>query len=468
MIRTTDMAVIVSSAQNEIAEMKKLGLDIAPHRKRMNDGGLDEKFKEAKDPLRLVFVCAMWLTGFDAPSCSTIYLDKPMRNHTLMQTIARANRVFPGKHSGLIVDYANVFESLEKALALYAKGKGGERPIRDKQRLVDGLRQAIHYVTALCQVHGVSLKEIEGLGAGTLERLTRIAEAVETLISPDPLRKDFLAHERYVCTLFQAVKPDPSLLECASRVSCLATIAASLRERTGEGPADISAVMADLNKILDASVAADGFHIPQGKSGNGVIDLTKIDFEALAQRFGKSKTKQIDLEQLKAAIRAQLDKLIRLNRTRADYLTKFEELIDAYNAGSRNIDELFRELLALSRSLNKEQERHVRENLSEEELVIFDILTRPAPELRAAERAELKKVARDLLSKLKQLLVLDWRHTVAARSKVKLAIEDVLDQGLPRAYTPDIYKQKCSAVFEHVYETYGDRGPSPYVSQPGL
>ena len=467
-IHTTDMAVIVSSAQNEIAEMKKLGLDIAPHRKRMNDGGLDEKFKEAKDPLRLVFVCAMWLTGFDAPSCSTIYLDKPMRNHTLMQTIARANRVFPGKHSGLIVDYANVFESLEKALALYAKGKGGERPIRDKQKLVDGLREAIHHVTSFCRLHGVSLEKIEAAATGSLDRLTRIAEAVEALISPDPLRKDFLAQEHYVHTLFQAVKPDPTVLECASRVSCLATIAASLRERTGEGPADISAVMADLNKILDASVAADGFHIPQGKSGNGVIDLTKIDFEALAQRFGKSKTKQIDLEQLKAAIRAQLDKLIRLNRTRADYLTKFEELIDAYNAGSRNIDELFRELLALSRSLNKEQERHVRENLSEEELVIFDILTRPAPELRAAERAELKKVARHLLSKLKQLLVLDWRHTVAARSKVKLAIEDVLDQGLPRAYTPDIYKQKCSAVFEHVYETYGDRGPSPYVSQPGL
>lgn len=467
-IHTTDMAVIVSSAQNEIAEMKKLGLDIAPHRKRMNDGGLDEKFKEAKDPLRLVFVCAMWLTGFDAPSCSTIYLDKPMRNHTLMQTIARANRVFPGKHSGLIVDYANVFESLEKALALYAKGKGGERPIRDKQKLVDGLREAIHHVTTFCRLHGVSLEKIEAAATGSLDRLTRIAEAVEALISPDPLRKDFLAQERYVHTLFQAVKPDPTVLECAARVSCLATIAASLRERTGEGPADISAVMADLNKILDASVAADGFHIPQGTTGHGVIDLTRIDFEALTQRFGKSKTKQIDLEQLKAAIRAQLDKLIRLNRTKADYLTKFEELIDAYNAGSRNIDELFRELLALSRSLNEEQERHVRENLSEEELVIFDILTRQAPELRAEERTELKKVARDVLSKLKQLLVLDWRHTVAARSKVKLAIEDVLDQGLPRAYTPDIYKQKCSAVFEHVYETYGDRGPSPYVSQHGF
>jgi type I restriction enzyme R subunit len=465
-IRTTDMALIVSPGQNEIEQMKKLGLDIAPHRKRMNDQALDEKFKDAKDPLRLVFVCAMWLTGFDAPSCSTIYLDKPMRNHTLMQTIARANRVFPGKHSGLIVDYANVFESLEKALAIYAKGKGGERPIRDKQKLVESLRQAITTATAFCQAHSVSLEEIEQISAGSLDRLTKIAEAVEALISPDPLRKDFLAQERWVRTLFQAVKPDPSVLEFASRVACLTTIAESIRERTGEGPADISHVMTDLNKILDASVAADGFHIPQSEAGQAVIDLTKIDFEALAKRFGKSKTKNIDLEQLKAAIRSQLDKLVRLNRTRADYLAKFEELIESYNVGSRNIDELFKELLALSRSLNEEQERHVRENLSEEQLVIFDILTRPAPELTAEERVELKKVAKDLLEKLKQLLVLNWRQTVTARSRVKLAIEDMLDQGLPRAYTPDLYKQKCSAVFEHFYEAYGDKGVSLYRSHP--
>jgi type I restriction enzyme, R subunit len=466
-IRTTDMALIVSPGQNEIEQMKTLGLNIAPHRKRMNDETLDEKFKEAKDPLRLVFVCAMWLTGFDAPSCSTIYLDKPMRNHTLMQTIARANRVFPGKHSGLIVDYANVFASLEKALAIYAKGRSGEQPIRDKQKLVESLRQAITETEAFCLTHAVHLGEIEQTPAGSLDRLTKIADAVECLTSPDPLRKDFLAHERWVHTLFQAVKPDPAVLECSGRVACLTIIAETIRERTGEGPADISAVMTDLNKILDASVAADGFHIPQTKSGHGVIDLTKIDFEALAKRFRKSRTKNIDLEQLKGAIRSQLEKLIRLNRTRADYLAKFEELIESYNAGSRNIDELFKELLALSRSLNDEQERHVRENLSEEELVIFDILTRPAPELSAEERAELKKVTKDLLEKLKQLLVLNWRQTVTARSRVKLTIEDVLDQGLPRAYTPDLYKQKCSAVFEHFYESYGDKGASLYRSYPG-
>jgi len=463
-LRGTNMAVIVSAAQNEIEDMKALGLNIVPHRKRMNDEPLDEKFKDPNDPLSLVFLCAMWLTGFDVPSCSTVYLDKPMRNHTLMQTIARANRVFPGKHSGLIVDYANVFASLEQALAIYGKGRGGERPVRDKQKLVEELRKALAEIAAFCSSHGVNIVAIEHTAAGSLERLTQIAEAVERLISPDPIRKDYLAQERWVRTLFQAVKPDPGVLEFSSRVACLTTIAETIRERSGMGPADISGVMADINHILDQSIAADGFVIAEREKGYGVIDLTKIDFEALAKRFGKSKTRNIELEQLKAAIRAHLDKLIRLNRTRTDYLAKFEELIESYNAGSRNIEELFAELLALSRALNEEQQRHVRERFSEEELVIFDILTRPAPELSPEERNEVKKVARELLEKLKQLLVLNWRQKATARSQVKLAIEDVLDHGLPRKYPPGLYKQKCAAVFEHFYETYGDKGASLYQS----
>jgi type I restriction enzyme R subunit len=187
------------------------------------------------------------------------------------------------------------------------------------------------------------------------------------------------------------------------------------------------------------------------------MDLSKIDFEALRRRFKESKHRNTDLEVLKAAIRAMLERLIRLNKTRADFAEKFEELIESYNAGSRNIEELFQELLKLSRSLSDEQQRHVRENLTEEELVIFDILTRPAPELSAEERAEVKKVARELLNRLQQLLVLNWRQKSSARSQVKLAIEDVLDTGLPRIYDKPLYEQKCSAVFEHVFESYPER-----------
>jgi type I restriction enzyme R subunit len=179
----------------------------------------------------------------------------------------------------------------------------------------------------------------------------RIGKAVNALISPDPLRKEFLAHEKVVRTLFQAVKPDPAIIELVSAVSCLGTIADEIRTRTGAGRSgDISGVLADVNRLLDDSIAADGFQIEEDSTSQqqGFIDLTKIDFETLAKRFAKSNTKNVELEQLKVAIRTQLDKLVRLNRTRIDFLEKFEELIESYNQGSRNIDELFRELVALS------------------------------------------------------------------------------------------------------------------------
>ena len=460
-LTTTDMAVIVSPGQNEIQQMQKLGLDIEPHRKRMNESnpGLDEKFKDTDDPLRLAFVCAMWLTGFDAPSCSTVYLDKPMRNHTLMQTIARANRVFPGKHSGLIVDYANVFASLEKALAIYGAGKDGTSPVKDKDQLVAELRRSVVDATTFCAKHGVMLADMEQLNGGGLERLQAIADALNALISPDPLRRDFFGHERLVSTLYKAVKPDPVALEFASRVACLATIAEAIRAKLNPNPPDISKVLGDINTLLDESITGHAIR----DQGPPALDLSKINFEALASRFKQSKHKNTDLEVLKAAIRAKLEKMVELNRTRADFSEKFEELIESYNAGSRTIEALYQELLDLSNSLNVEEQRHVRENITEEELVIFDILTRPSPELGTEERAEVKKVARELLARLKELLVLNWRQKSTARSQLKLTIEDTLDSGLPRAYTPELYQQKCSAVFEHVFESYPERNAGVYA-----
>ena len=461
-LTTTDMALIVSPGQNEIAQMKSLGLDIEPHRKRMNESqpGLDERFKDTTDPLRLVFVCAMWLTGFDAPSCSTVYLDKPMRNHTLMQTIARANRVYPGKHSGTIVDYANVFASLEKALAIYGAGKDGQNPVKEKQKLVEELRKSIADATTFCLAHQVDLSKIEQLESGSLERLKHIEDATDFLISPDPLRREFLAHERLVAMLFRAVKPDPSALEFQARVACISTIGAAIRAKLNPSPADISAVMGGISALLDNSIT--GMAIPAG--GPAALDLSKLNFEILAKRFRESKRKNTDLEVLKAAIHAQLSHMIQLNRTRTDFAERFEALIDSYNAGSRSVEELFDELLKLSASLSEEQRRHVRENMTEEELVIFDILTRPAPELSTEERAAVKKVARQLLVRLKDLLVLNWRQKAAARSQLKLAIEDALDSGLPRAYSPELYRQKCSAVFEHFYEAYPERNLGVYAA----
>ena len=459
-LEETDMALIVSPAQNEIEQMRKLGLDIEPHRKRMKDShpGLDEKFKDTQDNLRIVFVCAMWLTGFDAPSCSTVYLDKPMRNHTLMQTIARANRVFTGKHSGTIVDYANVFSSLEKALAIYGAGKDGANPVKEKAQLVVALREAVISTTKFCNDHGVDLAAMEELPLGAIERLSAVENAIDALIGPDSVRRSFLAHEKLLETLYRAVKPDVVVNEFSHRVLAIATLAGAIRAKLRPNAPDISAILKQIDELLDESIT--GVHIRE--DGPAAINLSEINFEALSKRFKESKHKNTDLAVLKAAIFARLEKMVQLNRTRTDFTEKFEALIESYNNGSRNIEQLFEELLKLSNSLDDEQERHVRESLSEEELVIFDILTRPAPELTAAERNEVKRVAKDLLSRMKELLVLNWRHKSAARASLKIAIEDTLDT-LPNSYDRPLYTRKCSILFEHVYESYPEKNAGIYA-----
>ena len=236
-------------------------------------------------------------------------------------------------------------------------------------------------------------------------------------------------------------------------------IAGAIRAKLNPDPADISEVMASINRTLDAAIS--GVAIPT-KPG-ATLDLSKIDFEALAARFKKSKEKNTDLEVLKAAIRAQLEKMIELNPTRADFRDKFEEMIEEYNNGSRNIEDLFNELVKLTKSLSQEEQRHVREQMTEEELVVFDILLKPAPELTTEERTEVKKVVRELLARLKALLVINWRQKSSARSQLKITIEDVLDTGLPRKFTPELYKEKCSALFEHMYEKYPERDRGIYT-----
>jgi type I restriction enzyme R subunit len=449
-LRELDMALIVSPGQNEVEAMRAKGLDILPHRRRMNDEDLAAKFKKPEDRLRLVFVCAMWLTGFDAPSCSTVYLDKPMRNHTLMQTIARANRVYPGKHSGVIVDYANVFLALEKALSMYGTGGGGGVPLRNKDELAEELREAMAEATAFCLDHGVDVAAIEALPVAGMDRLAKVADAVERLISPDERRKDFLAHGRLVAALYRALKPHPAAAEFSVRVSVLNVVAEAIKERLTPAPIDLDDVLRSIDRVLDASIKGRPM-VREGKR----IDLSKIDFAALKAKFEKSANQQTELEQLKAAIRAQLERMVEINASRIDFLERFEELIEAYNSGSATIGQLFGQLVELTQDMSEEQQRHVREQLTEEELVIFDILTRPAPSLSEAEKAEVKKVAREMLARIRALLVLDWKSRRQTVASVRQEIDESLD-ALPAKYDAELYNAKCAGVFDHLYQKYGD------------
>jgi len=361
------------------------------------------------------------------------------------------------------VDYANVFASLERALAIYAQGRGGKLPVRDKKALVAELRQAVKEATAFCKSREVDLAKIEGASPEKFERAQAVEDGANRLLAPEAVKRDFLARARLVDALYGAVKPDPVAVEFATRCGSIRALADYIRNRTD--PPDISHVMQGIQELLDRSIGAEPFKIKEQGKASGVqgIDLSKIDFEKLAKRFEKTKPTSSDLERLKAAVKAQLERMVRLNRTRADYLEKFEALIEAYNSGSRNIEEIFKDLVALSRVLTEEQDRHVREHLSEEELTVFDILTWPGPKLSAEERDEVKKVARQLLKKLHELLVLGWRQKIQARAKVRIEIEDTLEN-LPRAYGKELYEKKCNTLFEHVYEAYVGEGRSVFTA----
>jgi type I restriction enzyme R subunit len=462
----TDMAVVVSQSQNEIEDMKAKGLDIAPHRRRMVKEDLDVKFKDDKDPFRIVFVCAMWMTGFDVPSCSTIYLDKLMRNHTLMQTIARANRVFKDKNNGLIVDYVGVFRNLQKALAIYGSDprgglKEGEMPVKDKSALVEELEGAIEEATYFCTERGVILERLRA--AEGFERVKLLDDAVEAIILNDELKRRYLSLAASVIRLYKAILPHPTANQFSPVKTLFAVLAEKIYSLTPE--ADISEVMGTVEGLLDESISSQGYAIAGPRPGfnpDALVDLSKIDFEALRARF-ESNRRRTEAEKLKSTVSITLKNMIRLNRSRMDYLKRFQEMIDEYNSGSMNVELFFKKLVEFTKELNAEEKRSLAEQLTEEELAIFDLLTKPEITLSKKEEQQVKKVAQSLLETLKrEKLVLDWRKRQQSRADVRLCIEETLDR-LPPVYDPPLYRQKCDVVYQHVYDSYYGLGRSVYT-----
>ncbi len=469
LMETTDMAVVISQGQNEVSTLDKQGLDIRPHRARMNNEDLAEKFKAPADPLRLVFVCAMWMTGFDAPSVSTIYLDRPMRNHTLMQTIARANRVFPDKDNGLIVDYVGVFRNLEKALAIYGAANaeaGVDSPIQDVDALVAELGQAIAEVIGYCAPHGVDLEAMRD--ASGFAHIALRDAAVETLLGDEETRTTFLASARQVRKLFKALLPDPAAAAHQRTVAAIKVLADRITDVSRPPKADLDAVADAVDALLDRSVGAEEYVIraaAEGSEPDPLIDLSQIDFEGLAAAFAGRKRAETD--RLATLLKQRAVSAATRNPTRYDLVLRIEELIAEYNAGSVNIDEYLRRLVELSQTLSQEEQRAVREDLTEEELAIFDVLTKPDPVLTDDERTAVKASAKRLLTHLHDKLVLDWRRRAATTAAVRVTIRDVLDEELPAdPYPPEVFDEKVQAVFDHVTTAYGDDGSTVYRREP--
>ncbi|RJF34357.1 type I restriction endonuclease subunit R [Pseudoalteromonas gelatinilytica] len=465
-METVDMAVVVSVGQNDDERLAKKGLDYKFHRERFFKEKIDEKFKDPEDNLRIVFVCSMWLTGFDAPSVSTLYLDKPMKGHTLMQTIARANRVYEGKSAGQIVDYINIFSALQQALGLYGGGVAEgdsyykvDSPAKDKSELVAALGVATDELILFLNGVNIDLNEIISASANGFAKLALLDNASEILLEPKN-KEEFTGFVRQINRIFKAIMPDDCANQYVPYRIAINIIYSQMRLKSGLSIDDedvLDVVRNQVNDLLDNSIST----IKIQSNLPDPINIAEIDFDALATMVAKiEKPQQSDAERLKNIIERKLQPMVLKNKARKDLQQKFLELVEEYNLGAYTAEEFFNRLKGFIDELEHEEKRTVREGLSEEELAVYDLMIQDAP-LDEKERKQVKEIAKELTEKIQELLVIDWRKKQRTKARVKNMIEEVLDS-LPESYDDELWPKKCSEVYMHIFEKYPGQGQSVY------
>lgn len=454
-----EMAVVISEDADEADKFAKQGLDISVHRAKMNaitpDGkDIEDRFKDVNDPLQLVFVCAMWLTGFDIPNLSTLYLDKPMKGHTLMQAIARANRVYPGKSSGLVVDYVNVFKYMKKALSEYATGDDGDDfPAKDVDKLIEYIDSTIVEADEFLKTMNISLDDIIA-ETNTLDRLDELRTAYDSIIAKDDGKEKFKVILNTLVNLYEASKPEVFEKKWHNEKFSPLVYLHGLFYRLIDDE-KVARARAKMSQLLDSSVSAesnsdDGQELVIYQSK--VIDLSKIDVDELRNEIKSAQYKAIEIEDLKAFIEKALMQMINKNRTRIAFSQRYKGIIDSYNAGSSENEDYYEQLVKLLEDLQKEDKRADTEGLTEEELEIYDLLI-AGKKLTQAEEQKVKLSAKNLYKKLsenkKNLFMIDWYKDDQPKAKVKDVIVESLDADLPDSYDKEVFVVKTDLLLSH-------------------
>jgi type I restriction enzyme R subunit len=472
-MRSVEIAVVVSEEAGEEEKFDRQKLDIRPHRKKMTaidkfGHDIEYRFKDPFDRLQIVFVCAMWLTGFDVPTLSTMYFDKPMKDHTLMQAIARANRVTSfevngvAKRNGEIIDYYNVFRNMKKALADYAvgtEGKPQDMPVQEKNELFKLLDDALCEGVKFCANIGIDLEEVLGKDE-IFKNIESFNGFADKILEKDEWRKQFAVYENTITGLYEACKPEilndsarplvpifqylrgviDSIIQQQDIDSARRKIASLLDESVVTAKDDVSRV----DKVAEFQI------VHKGKTW----DLSRLDFQKLKEDFKTKEYKNIEIADLRAFIEGKIEQMIARNSTRADFAQKLQEIIDRYNAGGSSTENYFDELVKFTKSLKDEEERAAREGLSEDELEIFDILKKE--KMTKDEAQKVKLAAKSLLERLTKgkpkVLVQDWYKDSQTQEKVKTAVEKVLDKALPESYDKELFQIKRDNVYDLIYE----------------
>jgi len=469
-IKESEVAVVVSGEQNEIDKFKAWDLDITIHREKMNTRDLETEFKDEDNPFRFAIVCAMWITGFDVPTLSTMYIDKPLKAHTLMQTIARANRVSEGKNNGLIVDYIDTYQSLLDALAVYAFGDDGmgdgkaKDIVKPTEELIEELKDTIDATEAY--LHDELNFELNRIvDTEGLQRLRAIQDGEDAVYSNEETKKRFEVLARMVFKKYMAVGMDTRAYHLVPRKEAVQALYDRIQKNTKE--ADLTELMKQLQDIVDDSITktADTGGVDKPYSEGTIIDISHLDFDLIKKLYEKSSHKNTTVASLKEQVEQRLHRMIQQNPTRIDFYTRYSEIIQEYNDGKdrERLEHVFQELVKLVQTMNADEQRVAKEGLTEEQAAIFDLLLKP--QLTTKDRNEVKEVAVELLDQLKNrpLQVENWSEKNSTAADVRKVISMYLFERLPEPYTQSDVEEKTISLFNHLKGTYWGGGRSAYA-----
>jgi len=455
-MKETEMCVVISQEQNEIQTFHQWGLDIRPHREKMENRELDKEYKDPDSLFRVVFVCAMWLTGFDVKTLSCLYLDKPLKAHTLMQTIARANRVAEGKSNGLIIDYVGIVKALKKALNDYTQNRNGGAatdPTIEKDVLLQHMNLAVAEAEMLLREHNFRLQTL--IDAGGFDKLALVKDGADAMLSDAETKKKYSTYAGEIGRMIKYLNREDMSPEIRNKADAILAIHRQMQSRRKH--IQINDLMVTINQIINENVEIQHNSAEEGKMAeNRRFDISKIDFALLEKEFSRMKRKNLILKDLGDLIQDRLNAMMAVNPGRVDYYQRYMEIIEQYNAEQdrSTIEKTFMELMQLVQDMTDEQQRYVREGFrNDEELSIYDLLF--SENLSKSDIDKIKKLAVELLEKIKERIAqMDhWTEKDETRATVQNLIRDELYMNIPDCMFDqlDHYRE---AIYEHVYTHY--------------
>lgn len=456
----TQIHPIFSPEQNEVKEFAIEGINVEPYRtviaKGINGKDIDECFKDSNHPFRVAIVCAMWLTGFDVKSLATLYLDKPMKGHTLMQAIARVNRVAANKKNGLIIDYNGMLKSLRKALATYAQGDSGTQtdPLFDEDQALAEYATAISNVQTHLLNFGYDLNELIRAEEGE-ETWDELLIAQNALSKSLESKKTFQVLAEDVFDRFRGLFPNPGVFTYEPQENAISAIYNLLQKPKPK--IDISAIMQDIRGAIDASLEV----VPKSLTNRSAkqYDLSGIDFERLRAEFAKSPYKETAVLTLQERVQARLDLMLMQNPSRIDLYKRYQEIIAEYNKDKDDaeIQRVFDDLMTLHDMLDQEEQRYIREGFkTEKELAVFDLLSKDIASITKGDIEKIKKVAQELMNtvEMRRQEIGDLRDRASSQAQMKVAIIDHMLKGMPEQFSSEDIEARAEVIYQYYVQTH--------------